>query len=314
MDTTDTIDVTILEPKMKHPTIFKKFDEIKSGQSFVICNDHDPKPLYFQLLGERGDIFSWEYLESGPEKWQVKVKKHSAKNKEVSIGEIVANDFRTTDVFRKFKIDFCCGGKKTLSQVCIDKKIDIKIIQCELNNLDFAPRMASQNYNDWPLDFLADYITNTHHNYVKSCLPAILEYSLKVANVHGDEHEEVIAINDLFKEVAEELTAHMMKEETILFPYIKQLVYEKHLADSSCAFGTIKNPIRMMEHEHDVVGNMLKTIAELSDNYTAPSDACITYKLLYQKLKEFEDDLHQHIHLENNILFPKSISLESQLS
>lgn len=242
------------------------------------------------------------------------IDKNDTETTELSIGELVVNDYRKADVFKKFNIDFCCGGKKTLSQVCKDNNIDIKSVEAELNKIDLVSNTASQNYNDWPLDFLADYIINTHHNYVKTALPVILEYTAKVAKVHGAEHEEVIAINDLFKEAADELTAHMMKEESILFPYIKKLVIEKSASNGNCSFGTVKNPIRMMEHEHDLVGNIFKTIHELSNDYTPPEDACGTYKVSYQKIQEFENDLHQHIHLENNILFPKSILLETQLS
>lgn len=312
MVTIDKIDVTILEPRMKHPTIFKKFDEITNGESFVIFNDHDPKPLYYQLLGERGNIFSWEYLENGPDNWLVKIQKNNS-TKETSIGEIVAKDLRKAEVFKKFKIDFCCGGKKTLSQVCNDKQINIKDIESEFEKLDSTAESVSQNYNEWSLDFLVDFIINTHHKYVKSSLPLLLEYTAKVAKVHGKEHLEVVTIYDLFKEASEELNSHMMKEENILFPYIKQLVSEKNSVNEGCSFGTVKNPIRMMEHEHDVVGNIFKTIRELSNDYTPPEDACTTYKLSYKKLEEFENDLHHHIHLENNILFPKSIKLESEL-
>lgn len=313
MITIDRIDVTVLEPRMKHPTIFKKFDETPAGKSFIIFNDHDPKPLYYQLLGERGNIFTWEYIENGPENWQVKIQKNTPTQNESSIGEIVAGDFRKAEVFKKFNIDFCCGGKKTLSQVCKDKNIDQNQLQSELEKLDAQTVGASQNYNDWSLDFLTDYIINTHHKYVKNSLPVILEYTMKVAKVHGPEHPEAVTIYNLFKEAADELTSHMMKEENVLFPYIKQLVIEKSSSPSGSSFGTIKNPIKMMEHEHETVGNILKSIRELSNNYTPPASACTTYKLSYLKLEEFENDLHQHIHLENNILFPKSIKLESEL-
>lgn len=312
MITISKIDVTVLEPRMKHPTIFKKFDEITAGESFIISNDHDPKPLYYQLLGERGNIFSWEYIENGPDNWLVKIQKNNS-TIEDSIGELVAKDLRKAEVFKKFNIDFCCGGKKTLSQVCNDKQINIKDVESELEKLDSTSESVSQNYNEWSLDFLVDFIINTHHKYVKNSLPILLEYTAKVAKVHGKEHLEVVAIYDLFKEASDELNLHMMKEETILFPYIKQLVNEKNSVNEGCSFGTVKNPIRMMEHEHDVVGNIFKTIRELSNDYTPPEDACTTYKLSYKKLEEFENDLHQHIHLENNILFPKSIKLESEL-
>ncbi len=311
METIETIDVTILEPRMKHPTIFKKFDEINSGESFIIFNDHDPKPLYYQLVGERGNIFTWEYLENGPENWLVKIKKNTAEQNEKSIGEMVASDYRKAEVFKKFNIDFCCGGKKTIAQACKNKNIDQTALKSELDKLDLVPTKASTNYNNWSVDFMVDYIINTHHSYVKTSTPVLLEFLAKVAKVHGDSNPEAISIYNLFVEIADELSTHMEKEENILFPYIKQLA-DKKINKNDAPFGSIKNPINMMEHEHDSVGRLFDQIKTLSNNYTPPKGACTTYKVSYLKLEEFENDLHQHIHLENNILFPKSIALETE--
>lgn len=314
METLNTLDVTIIEPKLKHPTIFKNFDQLLEGEAFVIHNDHDPKPLYYQLIGERGNIFSWEYLQSGPEFWKVKIAKNSSSESEPTIGELVAKDFRKAEIFKKFNLDFCCGGKKTIAQACNDKKVDIMEIENELNKIDTQGDQTSHKFDEWELDFLVDYILNTHHKYVKNAIPILLDYTSKVAKVHGKEHPEVIEIADKFYVAAEELNGHMCKEEQILFPYIKQLVSANSNKSTipGSVFETIKNPINMMEHEHDVVGDIFKTIRELSNNYTPPEDGCTTYKVSFLKLKEFEEDLHQHIHLENNILFPKSIKLESQ--
>lgn len=307
MNTFEIIDVTLIEPKLKHPTLFQKFAELSSGEGFVIVNDHDPKPLYYQLLAENGNIFSWDYLEEGPQTWQVVLSKKTAEQTEQTIGELVAKDFRKAEIFKKFKIDFCCGGKKTLSQVCKEKKLDLLAIEKEIKQNDIQVGLASQNYNEWTLSFLVDYIVNTHHSYVKSAIPVLLQYTDKVSKVHGKEHPEVIQIATIFKEIADELTSHLFKEEKVLFPYIKAL--ENSEAENP-GFGSISNPIRMMEDEHETVGELFYLISELSTNYTAPDDACATYKVSYLKLKEFEDDLHQHIHLENNILFPKSKALE----
>ncbi len=312
MQTINILDVTIIEPKLKHPVIFQQFDLLIEGDAFIIHNDHDPKPLYYQLIGERGNIFSWEYIESGPDFWKVKIAKNNLLS-ELTIGEIVAKDFRKADVFKKYNLDFCCGGNKTVTQACNAKKIDYMAVESELNKIDAQALKSTHKFDEWKLDFLVDYILNTHHEYVKKSIPILLEYVNKVSKVHGYSHPEVIEIADIFYEAAEELKGHMYKEEQILFPYIKQLINKK-LEDSletHCAFGSIQNPINMMEHEHDVVGNMFKTIRKLSNDYIAPNEACSTYKVSYLKLKEFEEDLHQHIHLENNILFPKSILLES---
>lgn len=316
MITLERIDVTLLEPRLKHPTVFGKFLELKNGEAFVISNNHDPKPLYYQLLSEHGPVFSWEYLEYGPDIWEVKIAKHSDSETERTIGELVAEDFRRAEIFKKFKIDFCCGGKKKLSEVCKDKQLDFDQINKELKQSNTRTSIASQDYNAWPLDFLVDYIVNTHHIYVKSAIPLLLEYTHKVSKVHGHEHPEVIVLAEKFEEVAEELQSHMLKEEMVLFPYVKELVeiQKKGVSAPQGTFGSVKNPIHMMEHEHEAVGGILKYMRELTDNYTPPASACTTYKVMFLKLNEFEEDLHQHIHLENNILFPKSIQLETDLN
>ena len=144
----------------------------------------------------------------------------------------------------------------------------------------------------------------------------IIQYSDKVAKVHGHHYVEVVKINELFHEIANELNQHMKKEEMILFPYIKQIAEAKKNGTplSSAPFGTVKNPIKMMEHEHDSAGDIIKEIAKLSNNFTPPESACNTFRALYSKLEEFQNDLFQHIHLENNILYPKAIKLELELS
>ncbi|MDP2385753.1 MAG: iron-sulfur cluster repair di-iron protein [Bacteroidota bacterium] len=314
METIETLDVTVIEPKLMHPTIFGNFDKLLEGEAFIIHTDHDPKTLYYQLIEERGNVFSWEYLLSGPEIWEVKIKKNNSSS-EPTIGELVAKDFRKAEIFKKYNIDFCCGGKKTVNQACNDKKVDYLMVEKELNEIDAIVSRVEQKFDEWNLDFLIDYILNTHHNYVKKTIPLLLEYTTKVAKVHGHTHPEVITISEKFNAAADELNGHMCKEEQILFPYIKQLVLAKSTNQNVpyTAFGAVKNPIEMMEHEHDLVGDIFKTIRELSSNYTPPEDCCATYKVSFLKLKEFEEDLHQHIHLENNILFPKSIELENQL-
>lgn len=316
MTTLEIIDVTIIEPKRKHPTIFEKFDSLGKGGEFVIHNDHDPKPLYYQLVGERGNIFKWEYLENGPDFWRVKISKLKDGEAEPTIGELVKKDFRKAEVFKKYGLDFCCGGKKTLSKSCDEKGIDIVEVVRELKEIDAADiKLGSQDYNSWEIDFLVDYIVNTHHKYVTQANNVIFEYTQKVARVHGERHPEVVEIAEIFMEIMNELNCHMMKEENILFPYIRNLAISKRVGKGVAAagFGSVQNPIHMMEHEHETVGEMFEKIKILSDNYTPPSNACTTYRLSYAKLKEYYDDLVQHIHLENNILFPKAVELEKEL-
>jgi len=303
------INVTLIEPKLKHPTIFRVFDSLKGGESLTIHNDHDPKPVYYQLLGERGDIFTWEYLENGPEWWDVKVTKRE--DGQETIGEIAVKDLRKVEVFKKYGIDFCCGGKKTIAEVCAEKNIDATKVQTELGQIETANKVSKVSYNDWSIDFLADYIVNTHHSYVRKYLPELMTYASKVAQVHGGHHPELIPIQKLVSEINEELTEHMEQEENVLFTYIKKIVdARKGNLPLIKQEKDLPGLIEELEKDHDLVGRAFDQIRELSKEYTLPADACASYTLLYKMIQEFEDDLHLHIHLENNILFPKAIEME----
>ncbi|HUM64399.1 MAG TPA: iron-sulfur cluster repair di-iron protein [Chitinophagaceae bacterium] len=306
------LDVTVLEPRQKHPTIFARFDELNAGESFTIHNDHDPKPLYYQLLGERGNVFTWEYLEQGPVWWKVTIRKNGIGEGEESLGEIAAKDLRKAQIFKKYGLDFCCGGKKTVKQACAEKGLDVTKVEQELQHADKMPATRPVPYDEWSLDFLADYIVNTHHSYVKKTLPDLRGYAAKVARVHGARHPELLAIHQLVENVNAELSEHLVKEEQVLFPFIRQLVSSANKGESKPAshFGSIENPISMMESEHETAGKDLEQIRKLSNNFAIPDDACASYSLLYRMLEEFEDDLHIHVHLENNILFPKALKLE----
>ncbi len=230
-----------------------------------------------------------------------------------TLAEIVTENIRSTIVFEEYGLDFCCNGKRPLSEACAEKNVNVDDVVNSLSGL--TSNNSSENINDWALDFLVDYIINNHHQYVRRMIPVISLHADKVASVHGQNHPETIQIADLFLAVREELEGHMMKEERILFPYIKQL-YEAKKNNKQVTpppFGTIQNPIRMMEAEHTSAGDAMNKIKELSNNFSVPEDACNTFKALYSELKEFEEDLHKHIHLENNILFPKSIEIESEM-
>ncbi len=193
------LDVTKIEPRLKHPTIFEYFDALTQGETLTIHNDHDPKPLYYQLLGERGNIFKWQYTENGPEWWKVNITKNLANEKVETLGEIATKDLKKVEVFKKYGIDFCCGGKKTLKQVCDEKNLDIHKIENELNQSnELISRYNALPYSDWELDFLADFIVNTHHTYVNKNLPELIFYANKVMKVHGSQHPELIRIKDDF--------------------------------------------------------------------------------------------------------------------
>ena len=311
----ETLDVTKIEPRLKHPTIFDRFDALKGGEAFIIHNDHDPKPLYFQLQSERGNTFEWKYLKEGPMEWDVQISKMNTDAFPLTVGELVVDDYRKAEILGKFGIDFCCGGNKTLKEACDDKGIDIANVEEALSEVYNMTQTRQHDFKNWNLDFLIDYIVNTHHKYVEEALPMLDEFSIRVATVHGESRPELMEIARYFKGISEELKLHMHKEEEILFPYIKKLSEAKNLNRKieASPFGSIENVINMMETEHTAVGEDFHKINDLSNSYTPPADGCSSYKLLYSKLDEFERDLHQHIHLENNILFPKAIKMEKEL-
>jgi regulator of cell morphogenesis and NO signaling len=222
-----------------------------------------------------------------------------------SLGEIVADDFRTAEVFKEVGIDFCCGGKKTLEQACTEKKLEVTSVVKKLENLQTLPSNPGQNYKDWPLDFLADYIVNTHHKYVFKTLPELVLYTKKIANVHGSNHPELTEVAELFDKINTELLQHLKNEEEILFPAIKEALK----SSSKKAQETIFSEITRMSGEHEFAGGAMDKINEITKGYLVPADGCNTYLVTFKLLHQFEDDLHIHVHLENNILFPKALTL-----
>jgi regulator of cell morphogenesis and NO signaling len=233
-----------------------------------------------------------------------------------AIGEYVADDFRTAAIFNKYGIDFCCKGHKSIDEVCQAKGLDLNILIEEIETLSNSSNGDGINFKSWPLDLLIDYIEKKHHRYVEDKIPVLLQFLNKLSKVHGDRHPELLQINQLFTESAGDLTQHMKKEELILFPFIKRMVNVSMNQEPFILppFGTVDNPIAMMHHEHDTEGERFRKIQELTSNYTPPQDACNTYKVTFAMLEEFEQDLHKHIHLENNILFPAAQELERKLS
>lgn len=231
------------------------------------------------------------------------------------IGELVAKDYRAASVFKKYGIDFCCQGNRTIKDACVAKNLDSKSVVTDLKSMNQENSTDSIDYQSWPPDLLADYIEKKHHRYVQKKTLEIQPYLDKICKVHGGGHPELFEIKNEFNASAEELAAHMKKEELILFPFIKKMVKAKQESApvDTAHFGTVKNPIQMMMDEHAVEGNRFRKIEALSNNYTSPKDACNTYKVTFALLREFEQDLHLHIHLENNILFPKAIEMEKEL-
>ena len=306
------LDVTKLEPKLKHPTIFEWFDALLPGEFFILENDHDPKPLYYQMLGQLGPVFSWQYTEQGPVWWKVVIQKN--KTDEPTLGDIAAKDIRKAEAMKKLGIDFCCGGKKTVGQAASEAGIEADVLEKALQEAENNNAASNNAFDKWDSDFLANYIYNQHHKYFYENRDSILQLTAKVKEVHGKNHPELIQLSDLVEKLFNELKIHFYKEEKELFPYIKELVvYKKEGIRPLSQIVIAQGPLAMMEMEHEAAGDILKTIRSTVNNYQLPDSACNSFRLLYAKLKDLESDLHQHIHLENNILFPKALQLEKEL-
>lgn len=236
-------------------------------------------------------------------------------NKNNTAGEIVSADYRAAAVFEQYDIDFCCHGDRCLQDVCAEKNLSPEAVIHSLEAVLQAPPEDKNDYNNWPLDRLAQHIEDVHHRYVTEQIPVITQLLQKIVSVHGAQHPELSETERLFQISAGEFSMHMKKEELMLFPFIKKMADAKKNKAPFPAppFGTVQNPVRMMMYEHDAEGERFRQIARLNNNYAPPADACNTYAATLALLKEFEDDLHLHIHLENNILFPKSLELEDEL-
>lgn len=229
---------------------------------------------------------------------------------EMTVGELVRERPARSRVFEKHGIDFCCGGKRQLAEACAKKGVSLDQVAQELTEADAVPEADDTlDFDAMPLDTLANHIVETHHNYLRMELPRLRAMSDKVAKVHGESDARLADLERVVDALADELESHMMKEERILFPVIRALA--KSDGAVPMPFGTLANPISVMEHEHDSAGNCLERIHTLTDGHAPPDWACNTYRALLDGLRELELDLHQHIHKENNILFPKALELEA---
>jgi len=232
-----------------------------------------------------------------------------------SLARIVNDNHQAAAVLEKYHLDFCCKGKRSLEQACAEQQLPVSDIANELEKVFTETSVAAIDLDKLTLTQLTDYIVQTHHAYVKNEMPQIYAYLQKVASKHGDRHSELFKIFQIFAAVKEEMEGHMKKEELILFPRIKELekLSENEKPNLQLSITYLQSPITVMENEHDHAGSMLNEIRILTNDYTPPLGACTTYQLSFAALKAFEIDLHSHVHLENNILFPKSILLFKSL-
>jgi regulator of cell morphogenesis and NO signaling len=223
------------------------------------------------------------------------------------LGDIAAALPASMRVFEAVGLDYCCGGQRSLGDACAALGLAPEPLLAKISELEAGPTEAAKDWRDASVTELVEHLLATHHVFTRSELSRLAPLMDKVARVHGELHPELLEIRALFVEMYNDLGPHIMKEEQVLFPYL--LALDAGQAMGSC-FGTVANPIRAMEFEHDAVGEILRRIRGLSKDFTLPEGACGSYQSLFMGLADLEADLHQHIHLENNLLFRKALALE----
>ena len=237
--------------------------------------------------------------------------------KEDSVTDIVSNDYRTADVFLKYGIEFCCGGKWPLENICASKNIDVAEV---INDLDKASKNIHLSneirFHDWNPAFLADFIVNVHHQYIRNAMPIVVEYVQLFLDGHQKKYPELKKLQELINELNHDILSHIQQEEDIYFPYIKRIthawLHKEPYAD--LLVRTLRKPLQdMAQQDHEFQGNLLQQIRELTAGYTPPEKACVTHRVTFFKLKQLDDDMVQHLYLENDILFPKALQIEKEL-
>lgn len=230
-----------------------------------------------------------------------------------TVREIALADPSMIRVFERFGIDYCCGGRKPLAQSCQELQLSLEQVMEKLTEAQGTASAKDQNnWQEAPLADLITHIVRTHHTRVRQELPRLMTLSAKAASKHGGRHPELLRVHELSRDLDEDMSAHLRKEEEILFPYISRLEGANSEAQCTC-FPTVAHPIAVMVQEHESAGAIVAELRRITSGYQAPEDACPTYRGLYAALHEFEEDLHRHVHLENNILFPRAIALEQEV-
>jgi regulator of cell morphogenesis and NO signaling len=232
----------------------------------------------------------------------------------ITVGELAAKLPQATRVLERFDIDYCCGGGQSLADACRFRAIEIQEVVNAIEE-SLRTQWVARNYADLGQQELVEHIVNTHHAFTRSEIERLAALLNKVVSAHATRHPELLDVQKTFGDLAQDLLPHLVKEETCLFPYVVKLESfgPQGIARPTAHFGTVQNPVRMMLFEHDLAGQLLRELRRITSEYAIPGDACASYNALYEGIQEFEADLHQHIHLENNVLFPRAIQAEADL-
>jgi regulator of cell morphogenesis and NO signaling len=233
------------------------------------------------------------------------------------VSDIVKSDFRTADVFRKYGIEYCCGGKWPLAIACEMKGADFSAVYEDLEKAIRNVHVpATTDFSNWSINFLTDYIVNIHHEYLKKALPQLLDYIIRFAEGHRKKFAYLDEAQQIVNQLIRYMMPHLQQEEEVIFPYIRRIAhaYSSKESYASLLVRTLRKPVEdIMHHEHAMVLKSILRLRTLTDNYTTPENSCISHKVTFHKMKEVDNDLAQHMHLENEILFPKAIAMEKEL-
>lgn len=292
------IDVALLPPPLRHQAIFKALEALKESQKLKLSVDHNPSPLYYEITARFPKVFSWEFLEEGPVVWQVLITKRIIEA-EKKVGDLVQENTGLTSLFEEYGIDYCCQGNITLEEACRRRKIDVNKILSAIKKHNVTIGTGWQpHFDSWSSRLLIQYIIENHHVWERQALDEVNDLAEKVAEHHGDDYPNLKKVKELVAHLRSTIISHFAEEEEELFPMMLKGSKSRELLKE----------LDRMKTEHVDVGAMLTDITLLTSNFQAPEEACDSFRFLYQKLKELKLDIHQHIHLENNILAAKAIA------
>lgn len=309
------IDTTLIEPLLKHQLIFEKFDTIEPGSSFIVHDKSDPRPLHSHLLAAHGQNFIWKPLESGPYVWQVKITKKPSGGHEETISGIITKDYRKAAILKELGIDFSCGGKKTINEVCENKGLIAEEVNKLLRAALPPPNSPPIDFLNWDLGFLCKYIVQLHHKQVKINTSYIQELGQKLSISDSETYPVIAQVALIFKKASKLLLLNIYKEERELFPYITELSEAAKKRDKikEMTAGPLSMPVYQMEAEHEKVVTDFQLLRQITNNFQQPQYISPSFGFFYKMLRDYEDDLYMHLHLENNILFSKAIKMENEM-
>jgi len=298
-----------------HIDIFERLSAMEIGQSVMIIHDHNLRPLYFRLQAECRQAFGWETLDDGPEAWRVQLTRKTPGANSETIGDMVSRDYRNAAVFKKLDVDFSCDGKRTLEQVCTGSHLNIEDLRMQLDMCLTQPVVQTINLLSWGPAFLCRYLINLNHQYIKINTPFIAELAQKVAVGYKDSHPQIGQVSNLFFNAGEIMMRDILMEEASLFPDIVKLseCYNKDCLPAEDTTGDILTTFYDMMATHEKITADFRLIRQLTNNYQVPRYVSSSYNILYKLLQEYEDDLLFNFHLENNLLFPKVITIRNKI-